>query len=211
MSCLSKRDMSELLVYGYVRAEIEQRSSDIPEDVINLFIEFYHENLFCFKVGDDCIVKEENVVEFKSGGPCANSCYGSLVMPSISNVDITYRFEIKIIKMPGVIGVGIDDAECKCINQNYTIQSTMKAATKHYCYICSGALYACDQYVQSLGSWYQERDVIAVIYNPYKRTLTFEKNGVIQPTIYNVYGDETLSYRPCVYMAYANQIVQFLE
>ena len=43
-------------------------------------------------------------------------------------------------------------------------------------------------------------DIITVCYNPFKRILTFYKNDVNQGVIENVYGEEGLSYRLCLYM-----------
>ena len=42
-------------------------------------------------------------------------------MPSISDVDIEYKHSIKIIQEQNLQAVGIDDAECKWSNENYTL------------------------------------------------------------------------------------------
>ena len=137
----------------------------------------------------------ENEIGFFPG----NSCYGSVVMPSIIDNDIEYKFNLELIKKGTVIGIGIDNAECKWINENYSLQPSQDPPTKFYSYISNtGDLYSwSDPSGVAYGEIYGTGDVVTMIYNPYKSQLLFETNGKKQKIIENVYGRQGLSYRTC--------------
>ena len=108
MSTLSRKQRDQLLVSGYVRTKRRKYLLDIPEDIIDSFF---------FKAGNYnyCIINEhKDEVEFikESHNFTGNSCYGLLVMPSTSDVDIEYVFKLKIKKNENILGIGIDDAQC---------------------------------------------------------------------------------------------------
>ena len=62
---------------------------------------------------------------------------------------------------------------------------------------------------ESYGDQYNQGDTIKLIYNPYKATLTFYKNGESQGVIKNIECGVKLSYRLCV-SVYENQTVQLI-
>ena len=216
MATLSRKARNELLVYGYIRTEKQTYSLDIPEDIAQLFFLWYHIDSFFMKAGDHCTINEErNMVEFdKSPNDLiGNSCYGSIEMQSKSEKDIEYEYQFKIIKCENVIGIGIDDTRCKWLNDNFTLPRGYPI-TKHYAYISSsGHLYSWQiRDGKDYGHKYHVGDTVKMIYNPCKSTLQFVKNNEKQDVIKDIYSEQGLSYRICIYMGYeGNQIVELIE
>ena len=214
---LSRKVRDTLLVCGFVRTVAENTSMNIPDAIVDICFLWYHINSFLMKAGDYCMINEtKDVVEYKREKPDwkGNSCYGSIEMPSICDRDIDYEFVLKVLKLVNVIGIGIDDAQCKWTNRNFSVQP-YDDTTKHYAYISSsGSLYSwISRDGEDYGVKYDTGDVIKMVYNPYKSTLYFVKNGKTQKVIENIYGEEGLSYRLCIYIGWGNahQIVQLLD
>ena len=223
MSTSLRRKRTELLVSGYIREENSNHTSDIPLDIIDLCVLWYHIESFLMKAGDYCTINDAgNSVEYKNDNEemRPNSCYGSMEMPSVSKSDIAYIFKLKVIKLGrgDIIGIGIDDAEFKWSNDNFTLAGRYAKEDKtyhSYGYISNcGSLYtSMNSYGRTeYGDIYKTGDVITVIYNPFASTLRFDINGKKQKEIKDVYGKYGVSYRLCIYMGYSgNQIVELLE
>ena len=216
MMSLTKKQLDELLVYGYIRREFEL---DIPEDIMDLCVLWYHIASYFLVAGKHCTFNDDyTICEYNNDGSLAgdqaNSCYGSVLMASMSDIDFEYKYRVKILQFGSIIGIGIDDGNCKHIDANYTLDKR-GGELKHYSYLSNTGLYKwgdnnkCTRY----GVEYRENDVITMIYNPYKHTLEFKKNGQSQGLIENIYGDEELSYRLCIYMGWnrGQQRVQLIE
>ena len=59
-----------------------------------LFFLWYHIDSFFFKAGDLCTInKDKNLVESSKDGRRGLTCYGSIVMPSVSEQDVEYRLD----------------------------------------------------------------------------------------------------------------------
>ena len=213
MQMTTRLEQDELAVYGYVRQEATQIEMEIPEDIMNICLLWYHIKSFFFKAGNACkLDKDKTRVEYSQSNR-ANCCYGSIVMPSISTKDIEYKFKLKIILGGRHIAVGLDDAECQHTDADFAGQET----TKNYAYYGKkGTLFSHDTGVllengKVYGEAFDTGDFITMCYNPCKRTLAFYKNDVNQGVIEDVYGDDGLSYRLCLLMGYCNQTcVKFL-
>ena len=54
-----------------------------------------------------------------------HSIYRSVIMPSISQIDI-HKYKMKLEKRCGCISIGIDDAECKHQDGDFEGSSLMK-------------------------------------------------------------------------------------
>ena len=178
----TKRDYDELLVYGYLRRESKRFKPiiDIPEDIMNICVLWYHIQSYLFKAGKHCEINENGTKvthKKKKGRYEPNSCYGSVVMPSINNVNIEYKYKIKIVKFDSNehICVGVDDA--KCINTDADFSGNQD--TKNYAYYKSGNLFDHTTGTFSgklYGDAFDKGDIIEMCYNPYKSTLLFILN-----------------------------------
>ena len=223
MSTLTKRQRNELLVHGYIRSETQNHALAIPQDILHLMFLWYHTDSFFMKAGDLCTINEaKNMVEYKNEGKTKidgsfaiiNSCYGSLEMPSVSDRDIEYEFRLKISKLSDdmVIGIGIDNAECKWINKNFISPSSREIVDYQYGYISKGKLYSYKERGINYGQGYDQGDTIRMVYNPYKSILCFQTNDIKHKEIENVHSAEGFSYRLAIYMGYnGNQVIELLD
>ena len=50
------------------------------------------------------------------------------------------KYRVKILKFNSIVGIGMDDAECRHINANYTLEKR-GGELKHYSYLSIGGLY----------------------------------------------------------------------
>ena len=160
MSTLTKKIRDELLVNGYVRTETKPHALDIAEAIIDLIFVWYHIYSFFMTAGDHCTINErKDAVEFKKrvNNFKGNSCYGSLVMASISDVDIEYVFKLKIKRSENIVGIGIDDARCKWPNENYTMAGNPYNGTM------TNIIHTLVQVVSIHGMFEMERDLDQII------------------------------------------------
>eukprot|EP01084_Bolivina_argentea_P244879 410141_1 len=198
---ISFETRNELLVFGYVRIQtIKCKCDQIPADVMNLCFLWYHVNSYFIECGDSChINKNRNIV--KHIGPSQrNSCYGSIVMPSISHVNIEYKFRIKILTAIDAICIGMDSADCAHINSDFAGQTE----TYNYAYFnMNGQQYNWNLGMTSAsiyGEPYVEGNIITMCYNPFHATLRFKRNDVDQGIIKNIYANKNHKYRLAVYL-----------
>lgn len=203
----TRRQIDELLVYGYLRMQTKLiKHMEIPEDIMNICLILYHIKSFFFTAGGHCNIDEDKTtvtcVRDDSFVSRPNCCYGSVIMPSISCKDIEYKYKVKIVKGDDHIAIGIDDAKCQNTDADYA----GIAKTKNYAYYnkegtlfshATGAIVGA-----KYGQKFAEGDVITVCYNPYKARLLFYKNDKCQGVIDDVYADDNLSYRLCILMGY---------
>ena len=218
-SKLNRKQRHQLAVSSYIRRINKKCDAVIPTDIIDLIFLFYYLESFLLKAGKLCTInKQQNIVEYKKPSNIyefkRNTCYGSLEMPSKTSSDIEYRFRLKIKHKTNCIGIGIDDAQCKSINDNYTLPPFGHVPTKFYSYISNGgALYAWDQNGgKPFGIGYKKGDIVTMVYNPYKSLLLFQTNNKKQDKLKNIYGEQGFSYRLAIYMGYeGHQIVELLD
>ena len=117
MMSVPRKYIDELLVYGYLR-EGRHIEINIPEDIMNICLQWYHIKSYLFKAGKSCIISEDGskvtYSEKDTLGVSSNSCYGSVSMPSISKREIEYKYKIKFLQphRQFYLAIGIDDAQC---------------------------------------------------------------------------------------------------
>ena len=195
---VTRKYQDELLVHGYVR----EYDSSFPEDITAICFEWYHIASFFFLCGDGVEINEERDIVKHNGNWRYNSCYGSVVMPSISKFYINYEYELEILQCTHEISIGIDDSECKYINDVFAGQADSKNygydSPRGTQYNWTTGIYA--GYGLPYGESYNKGDVIKMCYNPYLSTLQFWKNGDSQGIIADIHKDEDLSYRLCIYL-----------
>ena len=92
---MKKRD--SVLVHGYVREQFEIFNIDIPEEVIELFVAWYHNPSYFIKksVGQEFLNDDQTKIKQESAD---ESAWGSILMPSID--DIIYEYTIKVSDYP---------------------------------------------------------------------------------------------------------------
>ena len=182
----------ETLVHGYIR----EHQSYFPLDLVNACFIWYHPQICgIFLAGDGIKINDdENIITHE--GTESNSCYGSIIMPSRSLINTDYECKIKIINNSSAISIGIDDSKCEHIEYNFTGQP----GTKNYAYhSLRGYQYNC-RVALEYGDPFDTGDTIKMCFNPYNSTLEFWKNEVYQGCIGNIYRNDNLSYRLCIYM-----------
>eukprot|EP01084_Bolivina_argentea_P203277 347211_1 len=193
----SRKHKNELLVHGYMR----ENNSKLPTDIIDLCFEIYHIESFLFLCGNRLEINEDKDILIHTGSGY-DSCYGSIIMPSTSKMDVEYEYVIKVLINFHEISVGIDDSICKHINGDFSGQKN----TKNYAYYSPNGTqyswktgYYAGQGI-SYGESFSDEDTIRMLYNPHRSTLQFWKNDTDQGVIKNIYGDKNLNYRLCIYM-----------
>ncbi len=101
-SVLDKHSLDELLVHGFVRLNTKHKIHTDNMDIKKLCFLWYYVDSHLMKAGDKCELNENKVTYF--GDPIANnanqligeqithpnSCYGSIVMPSVCESDTQY-------------------------------------------------------------------------------------------------------------------------
>ena len=127
----------------------------------------------------------------------------------MSSIDIEYEFTIQLVKGDS-ISVGIADAKCQHINDDFAGQRD----TFNYAYAFTGTIYSHQTGVGGTGQKYGDgmdmHDIITMMYNPYKSTLSFTKNGKNQGTLKDIYSNGQLDYRFCVAIP-GGHIVQLVD
>ena len=200
---LTRRQNEELLVHGYLREQTKVANTDVPEDIMNICVTWYHIKSYLFKAGTYCSISDDEMkVTYKNEKMTkSNSCYGSIIMPSISDRDIEYQYMIEITPLNAncMIAIGIDDAECVNLDSDFAGNEH----TKNYAYCEDGNLYTHETGTSwgiDYGHDMKSGDIITLCYNPCKRTLRFDKNGKNQGIIEDIHSKEGLIYRLCSYM-----------
>ena len=127
-----------------------------------------------------------------------------LKMPPPLDIDLEYEYKVKILKNPDPddrnMSIGIDDAKCLHLENDFA----GKRNTKNYgIYGQTGSIYSHNSGDRGAGTaygiGYGEDDVITMKYNPYRRHLSFSVNDRDQGIIKDIYGDQNLKYRFCVF------------
>lgn len=188
----------EILVHGYIR----EHQSYFPLDLINACFIWYHPQICgIFSAGDGIKINyDENIVTHQ--GSDDFSCYGSIIMPSRSLINTDYEYKMKILNNSSSISFGIDDSKCEYIDDNFTGQPN----TKNYAYHSDdGRQYNCRKVHRvggglKFGEPFDTGDIIRMCFNPYDSTLEFWKNEKYQGCIADIYRNDNLSYRLCIYM-----------
>ena len=194
-----KKESDDLLVYGFIRKE----DIDIPTEIIALCFLWYHIELFIFKSSSHISLNEDKTLitqqQTEKGERALNSCYGSIIMPSINN-PLIYEYTIKVSPTKNQVGIGIDDSECKCIDTyfigsrdtfNYGLQcwNGHKSSKEDMWGVPYGN--ACD---------HAKEIIVVMIYNAKDATLSFSVNGKDYGIAYdNVHKAKGLNYRLALY------------
>ena len=97
--------MNELLVHRYVR----EHDENIPYDIKNDFecVLWYHDEVHFVKVNKKCEYDHDGLIA-KAKTSNYDSIYGSVEMPSTSEINIEYEYKVKILKHPSNIKYNCD-------------------------------------------------------------------------------------------------------
>ena len=195
---ISKKHQDVLLVHGFIRSN----TSTVPLDITNLCFMWFHSCAYFLEGSKGYTLSDDATQMTQNSGACG-SCYGAMAMPSVSSIDVEYALTLQIIRigsMGGGLCVGIDDAECAHLDDDFAGATS----TENYAYFSQrGTLFTWETGVtynagQRYGVAYQTGDVIVMTFNPFRSVLRFEVNGKDQGEIRNIHRDEALSYRLCV-------------
>ena len=201
----NRKQRDELLVYGYVRTvrNLKRNHCEIPKDITNICFRFYYVDAFFEKAGSKIKISEDEQI-ISCVGFGSNSAYGNVIMPSISDQHIEYEYELKVLKEAQRsinISIGIDDAGFHNLNNDFSGQDLVE---NYGYYATYGSIYS--KGTAGCGQTYGEKfgtgDVIKMVYDPFKSTLRFYKNGTDQGLIENIASNKELSYRLCVCLGY---------
>ena len=130
----SRRQVDELVVHGWIR-EINEK---VPSAIVNECFKWYYISSHFIEGPSKVNINEDgDIVTATEMNWCEwNSVYGSVIMSSISQIDIEYKYRIKVEGCCHGISIGIDDAECEHQDGDFAGNST----THNYAFI------AMDQY-----------------------------------------------------------------
>ena len=196
---INREILDEYLVHGFIRNNHDQ----IPLDIMNLCLSWYHIKVSWEKCGRAGKLNDTKMTFIKELFGIV-TCYASVIMPSISKINIDYEFRVKIIGREDEdidLCIGIDDAKCENINQD----AAGSSITKNYAYYCEGQQFNYKTGANlrdglPFGKKYGNNDIITICYNPFKSVLSFAKNDTEAVVIEDVYGDENTQYRLFVTM-----------
>eukprot|EP01084_Bolivina_argentea_P292851 503564_1 len=98
----------------------------------------------------------------------ANTAYGFVTMNQL-----IHKWKFKINKNVGSICIGIDESQCKWINQGFCF----KKETSNYSYASNGCKYESGVATKNYGPSYGDNDVIVMSLNCKSNKLSFKLNG----------------------------------
>ena len=193
-----QKERDELLIHGFIRNE----KIDIPVEIINLCLLWYHMALFVFKSADIVTLNEDKTVitqEKKNTSGEMNTSYGSIIMPSMNN-EMIYEYKIKVSPTENQVGIGIDDAECECVD-TYFIGSQK---TYNYGLQCWNGEKSSEK--DRWGTKYgdpcdgKKETIVIMTFNAKDSSLSFVVNGKDYGIAYDdIYKQPGLDYRLALY------------
>ena len=194
---LSKKQRDSVLIHGYIRSQLETLNLSIPAQVIELFVEWYHIQLYFIKIsrnqelnGDKTIVKQRTSAE---------SAWASILMPSMD--DMIYEYTVKITAPSRDVAIGIDENGYKRINSYFVEQMD----SIHYALECwsgekDSEKKGREEYGPRVGKT-MNGVIIKMTYNAGATSLSFIVDGKDYGVAYdNVEQNENLNYRLAIYM-----------
>ena len=190
-----------LIVSGY----IHRQETEIPAEIIELCLKWYHIALF-FEFMEDSRVeimdddKQPTIIKYKPGYGYT-SCYGSVIMPSMSNNAI-YQYNIKFDKSYA-IAIGICDAEF--VDTATFFYNTLKNRRKYYC-LCSweGTVGS-----QEVTGWREYADGVGgniginevkLTYDAANATVSYTINNKDYGVAFNTSRSHKISYRMAIHV-----------
>ena len=198
---LGMKERDSVLVHGYIREQFQILNMNIPKEVIELFVKWYHNPLYFVKIsqGQELLHDDQTIIKQISDNETA---WGSILMSSTGQM--IYEYTIKTLADTEYacngFAIGIDEDGYECINSWFVQQKR----SIHYamqcwdgCKDCKGATfmdYAPNRSVKS-------GTIIRMIYNSGKRTLSFvvdDKNHGV--AFDSVAAREDLNYRLAIYL-----------
>ena len=201
----------ELLVYGYVR---RQKLSQIPIEIIELFVKWYHDPLFIkfFAVSRAAMMNEEKT-KIKSTSDLLNSCYAALTMPSFDNNTI-YEYTIGILQGK-YVAIGMVDA--LFVKTNTFFYNLDYNKSKFYVLMSWSGHTKSHKAGHNWGepNCYGPRfndnypTIVKLIYDAYNGTISFYYKDENHGVAYHTRKSPELSYRLAIYLK-AGAIVELL-
>ena len=193
----------DLIVNGYIR----RQQADIPKEIIDLCIKWYHMALFWefFESSRVDIMNDDHtkptIIKYKAGEEDYTSIYGSVIMPSMNNDEI-YEYNIKFDKLDGV-AIGICDA--KFIKTDTFFYNNSQNASKHYALWCwNGRIRTSET------SWYgndyadklttNEVSEIKLTYDASNATISFKVNDKDYGVASKTFKSDDISYRLAIHI-----------
>ena len=206
-----RRHFDELLVYGWIREIIS--TDTIPAEIMNECVNWYHIQCGFLHHNSKNILINDEGNQIKAGElewyDC-HSIYHSSILPSISATNTVYLFKIKIVKGGDGVAIGIDDAQCRNINNDFAGNSV----TKNYALYHDSRVYSHNGQIGAPTPNFGINDIVTMEFNPLESTLKFIKNGNRNPylgVIRGIYGDTTLNYRLCIGISSSNTIIELID
>ena len=218
---ISREKLDEYLVSGYIHEQIEDElfEYEIPSDIIRLCHTWYHQRshlilsssqqLTC--TDTDAVDDDYNILSMNE--EATESCYGTIIMPSISLINIEYKYRIKVryhntsIFDKINIQIGITEENDADKFKNALIQND-DPRNKCLCgaYMSDGTEYKV--YVNEVLYSHGNHDIITVVYRPSEHRLWFFRNGLLRRNdCYKcghktpfILGRKDIKYRLCVYL-----------
>lgn len=200
---LLKRQVDELLVYGYTKQEMS-----VPVEIIDLCFSFYHERDYMVKAGDNCKIEQEGTIVIKDGRG-ADSCFGSLLITSMSDRDIEYEWKIKVIRA-SLTCIGLIDASQidEYVNKDFAGRTDFA----NYSFFAKGSIFSHSAEVAD-NNWgdndaFVNGDVVTMKYNPFKCMLSWTINDDEETTVSiidKIQKEQGLEYCLAIFMGYSGK------
>ena len=206
---LSMKEKDFRLVHGWIRAKSKDVNVNIPFEVIELFVIWYHIQLYFIKISNGQVLNDDKTIINQTGSCVAASAWGSVLMSSMD--EKVYEYTIKLL--PGSesrVAIGIDEDGYKRLNSWFVQQNE----SIHYAFECwNGCKDSKEEHSASYGEEVEVRSegsIIRMKYDVGKRTLSFIVDGKDYGVAFNnVQKGENIKYRLAVYL-YGYESVELL-
>ena len=191
-----------MLIHGYIRKLLETLNINIPDELIELFVVWYHNPLYFIKISDGQTLNEDQTI-IKNHFD-AESAWTSILMSSMDNM--VYEYTVKVSSDVGVVAIGIDENGYKRLN-SWFVQQTDSI---HYAFEGwngnkDSKHDGKEPYGKALSD--QPGRIIKMIYNVGKTSLSFIVDGEDYGIAFdNIESREDLNYPLAVYMAGAGTV-----
>lgn len=171
----------------------------------------------CFQVYNAKKIKtHQNKTKITNNGVGMSTVYGSLIIPYNTQLIHYWQFRILSIGDSQRISIGIDESQCKSINNCFS----NRKSTVNYSYVSSGAMCISGEKTANYGDSYNSGDIVTMILNGKNKTISFKKtmtskwlkNSVKTEEYKQVKVAETSNgFRMCVFLKYSKDSVALLS
>ena len=210
-------DRDDLIVNGYIR----RQKTDIPLEIIELCLKWYHIALFWeflensrVEIMNDDHTKP-TIIKYKQGRGYT-SCYGSIVMPSMNN-DQVYEYNIRVERH--LIAIGICDTNF--LDTQTFFYNESKNTTNFYTllgwdgrlitYDASSSKKIYKKYADGLNLRNTEMNEVKLIYDASNATLSYKINGKDYGVACDTSKSSEISYRLAIHVDCRKDMIVELE